>query len=244
MKVALVCIAKNEDFYIEEWIRYHLRIGFDTVFVYENNWRCSFSHSNIIKIPFDGETKQVEAYNNFIKKYHDEYQWAAFFDVDEFLVLKKHKNIKEFINDYNYANGIAVNWVLFGNNGIDKINGEYSVLKRFTKRQIDTNLHIKSIVKLNANVKMNVHKPDKISIIDTNGTNVIEPLHNGPTDVCQLNHYFGKTREEFELKINRGRADISLKRKMEEFDPHNYNEIEDLTAYNFYFNDYNNLLNT
>ena len=40
MKIALVCIAKNEDDYIEEWVNYHLKLGFSKIFIYENNWRC------------------------------------------------------------------------------------------------------------------------------------------------------------------------------------------------------------
>lgn len=39
MKTALVCIAKDEDHYIAEWIKYHTKLGFDEIFVYENSWR-------------------------------------------------------------------------------------------------------------------------------------------------------------------------------------------------------------
>jgi len=38
MTTALVCIAKNEDHYIEEWIAYHLKLGFDHIFIYAYNW--------------------------------------------------------------------------------------------------------------------------------------------------------------------------------------------------------------
>lgn len=34
MKSAIVCIAKNEDHYIDEWIKYHLKLGFAKIFVY------------------------------------------------------------------------------------------------------------------------------------------------------------------------------------------------------------------
>ena len=37
----------------------------------------------------------------------DGYDWVAFFDVDEFLVLKKHKNIKDFIEVYKDYNGLV-----------------------------------------------------------------------------------------------------------------------------------------
>ncbi len=39
MKTALVCIAKNEDYYIDEWIKYHLKLGFSDIHVYQNDWR-------------------------------------------------------------------------------------------------------------------------------------------------------------------------------------------------------------
>jgi hypothetical protein len=34
MKTALVCIAKDEDHYIDEWLLYHLKLGFSDIFVY------------------------------------------------------------------------------------------------------------------------------------------------------------------------------------------------------------------
>ena len=89
---------------------YHKKIGFDDVFVYQNNWRCLVDTPNLIKIEFDGDTKQIEAYNHFIQNYKHIYEWAAFFDVDEFLVLKKHGNVKDFIEDYFHHTCIF--WVL------------------------------------------------------------------------------------------------------------------------------------
>ena len=37
MRTALVCIAKWEDT-IEEWCNYHLKLGFDKIFIYQNDW--------------------------------------------------------------------------------------------------------------------------------------------------------------------------------------------------------------
>ena len=152
MNVALVCIAKNEDHYIDEWIDYHKKVGFDDIFIYQNNWRWSGESENVHKIDFDGNNLQIIAYNNFLFTYKDNFDWVAFFDVDEFLVLKKHKNIKEFLSDYSNFDAVGINWVLFGNNGHDKVDSEYSLIKRFTKRQSNVNQHIKSIVKMNKNL--------------------------------------------------------------------------------------------
>lgn len=234
MKIALVCIAKNEENYIEEWIGYHKKLGFDDIFVYQNDWRWSGDSENVHKIEIDGINKQREAYNHFVKNNLTNYDWAAFFDIDEFLVLKKHKDIKDFISEYTDYPAVGINWVLFGNNGYNKIDGEYSVLKRFTKRQKSINNHVKCIVKLTQNLIMDVHNPNTFWV-NVDKIKRAGPYNdNGNDNIAQLNHYFCKTEEEFELKCSRGRADSPVyKRTMSEFESHNFNEIEDLTAYNF-----------
>jgi predicted HAD superfamily phosphohydrolase YqeG len=240
MKIALVCIAKNEDNYIKEWVDYHKKIGFDKIFIFENNWVCNIIDDVVVKIKFDGEMKQVSAYNYFIENFKDVYDWCLFIDVDEFLVLKNNINVKDFIRQYgNVENGIAINWVLFGNNNHTKVIGNnYSVLDRFTKRQKNINQHIKTFLKLkNKNVKMvDPHHPN-VTIYDTNLTEVKSALNpRGVIDVVQINHYFCKTEEEFMLKINRGRADILEKRNFNDWHVHNTNEIDDFFALQFYKN--------
>lgn len=234
MKVALVCIAKNEDHYIQEWVDYNLKLGFDQIFIYENNWRCPINNPNVTKIPFDGNTKQVESYNNFIQNYTDKYDWAAFFDVDEFLVLKKHNNIKSFISDYTSHQAIGINWYYFGANNHEKVNNNYSILERFTMRGKNFDKHVKTILKLNKKIRMEVHNPN-VNLIGADGIPFSGPFHvNGGCEVAQLNHYFTKSKEEFQLKVKRGRADTSTIRPLTEFDSHNFNEVEDLLALNFF----------
>lgn len=53
-------------------------------------------------------------------------------------------------------------------------------------------------------------------------------------DVAQINHYFCKTRPEFIKKINRGQADQYAKRKLEEFESHDKNEVDDFLALNYF----------
>jgi len=236
MKVALVCIAKEEDEYISEWIDYHKKLGFDRIFVFENNWRCNVSDEIVTTIEFDGETKQIPAYNTFIERFRYDYDWVAFIDVDEFVVLKKHDDIKEFLKDYeSVENGIAVNWMLFGSNGHEDVFGKYSVLERFTKRQNDVNIHIKTFLKMKRfGIKMvNPHHPN-VMLNDTNFNKVIGPFNKkGSIDVVQINHYFCKTLPEFGKKIKRGRSDMKTYRSIEEWEPNNRNDVDDLLALNY-----------
>jgi len=244
MKVSLVCIAKNEDHYIDEWVNYHLKLGFDKIFIYENDWESNLTNDKVVKIPVKGKKQQIPIYNKHITDYRSDYDWSAFLDVDEFIVLKKHKNIKDFLNDYQDEPAVVINWVFFGNNGHDEISDDYSVIKRFTKREITPNEHVKSIVNLKKCGYMYVHNHVGISV-DTNKKQTHNSPYNpnGTVDVAQINHYFVKTKKEFIEKVNRGRADTGTYRDLSDFNKHNVNEIEDLTAYNFFYNDNNNLFN-
>lgn len=240
MKVALVCIAKNEDNYIEEWINYNFKLGFDDIFIYENDWRCSLERENVHKLSFDGDAMQVNAYNDFMQSYHKDYDWVAFFDVDEFLVLKKHSDVKKFINDYRDFYAIGINWVLFGDNGLS-FEGNYSVLSRFTKRQIGVNEHVKCIVRMHPKIKYEIHNPRNLIIVDSNFNTFTGPFNpKGDDKIVQLNHYLCKTFDEWENKKNRGRADIYVDHHLHtrpdsDFQRHNFNEIEDKNALNFYY---------
>lgn len=240
MKIALVCIAKDEDNYIDEWIEYHKKLGFDDIFIYQNNWRYSKKKPNVIKIEFDGEEKQDLAYNEFISNYKGIYDWAAFLDVDEFLVLHKHKNIQEFIQDYKEYKAVAINWLIFGDNSNKSvIANEYSLLKRFTKRAKEPEAFIKCIVNLSYDFYMTIHFPLNIEVIDTSFNKIKLYTNEGQLipiiDVAQINHYFCKTYPEFLQKIERGRADSKYKRTECEFNGFNKNEVEDYSAFNFLY---------
>ena len=87
MKIAIVCIAKDEDHYLREWLDYHNNIGFDDIYVYQNNWSFKEEVPDFVHlIDWPGEVQQLNAYNDFISKFNKEYDWALFIDVDEFFV--------------------------------------------------------------------------------------------------------------------------------------------------------------
>lgn len=235
MRIALVAIAKDEDKYLREWIDHYKKIGFDQIYLYENNYRSNINDNLMLKIPCDGEYKQLYAYNHFIKNYGPSYDWAAFFDIDEFLVLKRHHSIKNFISEYGYDTyAVAVNWVFFGNSFIEDYNpNNNSLINRFKMRQKKVNEHVKCIIRMDPNIAMiHPHYPNAYWK-DTNGIFGTGPFnHNGTDDIVQLNHYVCKTKHEYMEKVMRGRADVPINRSIEEFEGMNYNEIEDLFLFN------------
>lgn len=137
LKTALISIAKNEDNYLKEWVDYHLGIGFDEIFVYQNNWRYKngdIDYPNVHLLECDGHRMQNPCYNMFIRDNHYKYNFATFLDIDEFLHIKGGKKVNEWLDDYTDNDVIYVNWRLFGDSGLDFVdNGNYSVLDRFKK---------------------------------------------------------------------------------------------------------------
>jgi len=238
-KVALVCIAKDEDNYIQEWVDYHFKLGFDDIFIYQNDWRSNLVGDHIHLIPFDGEAKQLRSYNDFIRNNYKNYEWAAFIDVDEFIVLKKHDNIKDFISDYQTFSCIAMNWYLFGNNGHRKvIDNNYTNIERFTKRATELNKHIKTISKLSKRLRYKNPHFANCQWVDSDKNIGKGPFNEKSSDdIIQLNHYFCKTKEEFKCKVGKGFADqIGKIRSFNDYNTHNFNEIDDFTALDFKYN--------
>jgi hypothetical protein len=109
MKYCAVClIAKDEEYYLKEWSEYHLRIGFDTLLIYDNDSDISIREvlkelvdiGRVIVHDVPGEFKQSETYTSCIQQYRDEFKWIAFIDSDEFIFPKKTNNIKIFLSEY------------------------------------------------------------------------------------------------------------------------------------------------
>jgi len=239
MKVALVCIAKMEDNYIEEWVLYNKKLGFDDIFIYENDWECSLEFPFLKKIPFPGKKKQMESYKHFTDNFRNEYDWVAFFDCDEFLVLKKNKNIHEFLTEYDNPNGIGINWKYFGSNGkLKRDENKNSLLKQFVLSSKISNHHVKTILKLNSNGFMILPHNPNIPIMNTNREFFKGPFNKPEyNDVAQLNHYHHKTLEDWLIRCERGQADSNKIQKPEQWESEKYNncDVEDLDAYNFMY---------
>jgi hypothetical protein len=231
-RVALVCIAKNEDRYIAEWVDYHLSLGFDQIFICCDNWACplrSSGHVSVINFPSMIRPPQMPIYNHMLDMLRKDYDWVAFFDCDEFLVLKRHDTIKEFLG--GRTESVGINWALFGDNGLTEDDGSHGVIDRFTRRQSVPNKHVKCIVKCDPDVKMATpHNPNKLWRGSDGELHDYAFCEHGNIDEAQLNHYFCKTLPEWKKKQDRGGPDGFYRRPDSDFDRHNFNEVEDLSA--------------
>jgi hypothetical protein len=255
MHPVIVCIAKLEQDYIKEFVNYHLHIGFKTIYIYDNediptyeNFLKEYSTNiKVIHLPHNNYEKGVQyiALDHFVNHflYNDNITHVAHIDVDEFIVLKKHKNICEFIKEYfvNNCGAIGMNWRFFGSsNQTQKTNIPVTI--RFTMCEKNGNRHIKTLFDKNYFVRYdNVHyiitKPNYYTK-STNGSIINGPFNdNIDFNIIQLNHYKSKTFPEFQQARTRQRADINgpiNENIIESFNHHNINEISDYSAYHFY----------
>jgi hypothetical protein len=248
-ETAAVCaIMLKEQPYVDEWIQYYIYgLGFTHAFIYDNsddNSLKDLSNKYPGKVTirhFPGKVKQLPAYNDFLVKNRtdpNKYTWCAFFDCDEFLVLKEQTNVIDFLKKYCKEGGVCINWYLFGDSNLKTYKPE-PVTKRFIMRQNKIDQHVKTIIKCDDvdNIS-DLHgikgfKPGK-NKKDTNGKIVDGPFNqSGPDNIAVINHYIIKTREEHDTKRGRGRANtnnVKHLRTAESFNSQNHNEVTDTAA--------------
>ena len=255
MYPVIVSIAKKEHDYIQEFVKYHLALGFKYIYLYDNedtptynNFFINNDNIKVIHLPFNNYDKPVQyvALDNFVENYlfSTEITHVAHLDIDEFIVLKKHENICDFISEYivEDCQGIGINWRHFGSSGHTEKTDEPLTI-RFTMCEEKGNMHIKTLFKKDNFVKFNTCHDVILKeghIKSTNNTIIEGPFNfNIDLDIIQLNHYKCKTLPEFRYIRTRQRADVlgDINEDVDgNFMANDINEIEDLHAYNFYKN--------
>jgi hypothetical protein len=201
----------------------------------------------IIHYPFNNYEKgvQYKILDDFTDNYlfNSQITHVAHIDVDEFICLKKHDNIVDFIKEYivNDCEGIGMNWRMFGSSGLSEKSLEPQT-QRFTMCEKKGDRHIKTLFKKDNFLQFGgVHHINLKNgfIKSTNGEIINGPFNfNIDFSVIQLNHYKSKTFVEFKEIRSRFRADLNyplIDYNYEyEYMCCNQNEIEELTAKEFY----------
>lgn len=254
-QLSILLLARDEEDYLPEFIEFHLLQGIDHFYVIEHDPTNS-NQSRVLEpyvqeglathLHCSGPKPQIREYNKFMKSPHAaESEWIAVIDCDEFLFSPTPtKSIKDILNMMPKEIGAyAVHWSLFGSNG-HKLKSAQLVTERFTKKALNKNPHVKSIVRPHAvDYTLNPHAfhlkkgykacrgfdwykslPKEYGI--TEGQ-VAEPL--------RLNHYHTKSENEYiARRTSRPRADSGQVFSVEDawvmFRGHDVNEIEDKSA--------------
>ena len=232
-KVGLCVIGKQENKYAKEFVDYYKSIGFDHIFIYDNNDKdgekfeevlSEYISQNFVSIinyrGYRGKENhpQFDAYIDCYEKNSKNYVWLAFYDFDEFLYLKKHKTIQEFVDEEKFenCNNIKINWIIYTDNDLIYYENK-PVQERFTTpilRHI-ANSHVKSLVRGNLPTNywsgmINPHSSNNDYTCCVPSGETIDsktPFNKEPNyDEAYIKHYNTKTLEEFIDKAKRGSA--------------------------------------
>jgi hypothetical protein len=213
---ASVCVTVRNDLdLLRLWLPYYFLIGFDHIYLIDNKSTPSLlSYPFVKKYVDDGKITyyyesrdnwQEESYNYILNTYRSETTWMMICDTDEFMVLHKDSDIKDFLRRYENYGSVCICWYLFGANGhlTHQINHLESYITRFPK-----SCHYKTIVYTDRSQKQLIHE----TIAFVRGFYAVDEAYHkvhGPyalyqaTDVTQLNHYVTRSRGDFQKKLDR-----------------------------------------
>lgn len=257
-QLALVAIVKNESSYLLEWLAHYRTLGVRDFYIYDHENTGSESEflrrlesASIINRIYwsvaEGVSPQISAYNDAVSRLKSTYNFAAFFDIDEFLATKIDllSWLKSLPSD---VGGIAINQRVFGSSKF-KHREPGLVTARFklaSTVEYGENRWVKSILRL-SNVQM-IGTPHRAVLhsgkyIHPNGRQAfpdkpfIEVAELIDYSYFQLNHYILKSEEEFLEKKSRGGVSGSTELTRSSRYDSNYftgrdsmiNEVEDTT---------------
>eukprot|EP00970_Alexandrium_tamarense_P013080 scaffold3240_cov197-Alexandrium_tamarense.AAC.19 len=221
--VAICTVVKNETMYIDEWVDFHIALGFAPIYIYDNmlapdieleDWyqKRYDIHGYVRIIHFPHTPVQLAAYDQCIKVDAKDDTFVGLFDVDEFLVLKKHKNVVDFMNEHckePICGQLTVNWRMMGVSNQTRYTNV-----PITKRNVHTDSEawgtVKTIVRPSY-VADNLAWRHTVRLkkgywLDTRGVIInntgwkVQANNDGPSDVALFHHYSYKSLEEFHYK--------------------------------------------
>ena len=204
---------------------------------------------------FPGKRMQLEAYDEAVNNYRFLCRRMAFIDLDEFIFPKDttgtiNEKVDDILKDFPEASGLSVHWQCFGSNGQKKADYSRGVLERFTRRakkdffdkipKTDEdprghhigNIFFKSVLNPRRVKNINNHYVccfEGNYTVNEKGANTLFSFGMAPVfaEKIAINHYFTKSREEFDLKRARGRGYSGGKWPADYFSFYDRNEVFD-----------------
>jgi Glycosyltransferase family 92 len=224
-ELAIAAIVRDEQPFMDEWLLYHRFLGADHFFLYDDNQEPGMEaflaphreYTTVIRwhnvhhqFPSKRGDRQTGAYLHCLANFLLEYQWVAFIDIDEFIVLNKHQNIKDFIDSFSDAQSISLNWHRFGHNG--HYDDPKLVTAELTRRKLEPATLGKCITRCDAiDDIVSVHQcklRNDSKIVDANGRPYEKALYPGKTDTACLNHYMCRSFTRWMGRPTRGDAHV------------------------------------
>jgi tetratricopeptide (TPR) repeat protein len=227
--LSLCLICKDENDYLSEWLDYHILMGVDRFYIYDNESQVSLRETlkdyiergwvAVMDIP--GKAMQLYAYDHCLQTFGTQTFWLGFIDTDEFFVPKTSCDLKELLRGYEEYAGLAVNMLFFGSSGYvtRPAVGQIAAYTRRTHTTYKDNEQVKSIVQpgrvLMPNSPHDFTFKEGAWCVNEGFLRVDYQRFPNHTDKIQLNHYFCRSQNEVNEKLRRGNSgDIPWARRL------------------------------
>jgi hypothetical protein len=227
-EISVCAIFKNEAPYLKEWIDYHLGIGVDHFYLYNNESDDGYEgvlqpyiDAGIVQVTFwpnlwkdryFGWSCQPFSFQHCVDNYREETEWFCFIDTDEFIVPMEEKSLKKCLKKhYSKAEAIWAHWRCFGTSFLNVPPGE-GILQHLilcSKKDNWWNLIGKTLARSEAiqSIAKNSTDPHFVdlkygSYWNGGGTKGLSPTHQDK--YLRVNHYIFRDEKYFyEKKIAR-----------------------------------------
>ncbi|MDE3055872.1 MAG: glycosyltransferase family 92 protein [Verrucomicrobiota bacterium] len=229
-QLVICALFHNEELFIKEWIEHHRTLGVEHFYLYDHE---STDSSRALLAPYIREglvdlfdwpaqirnmeeyrkNLQLPVYNHALALAKESSLWAAFIDLDEFLVPHSADSLPLFLQEYLPYGGLAVNWQLFGTSSLEQLPENASLRASLIQKasfDIGRNQWVKLIVQ--PRLVRAIRDPhtfemqEGASIVTSNHTPLRVKQRCTPVQIdrIQLNHYwFGTKNWFYEKKLPR-----------------------------------------
>lgn len=222
--IGICAIFKNEAPFLLEWIAFHAALGVDRFVLYDNGSedggadriRKSELGRRVTLIDWPDRPGQMSAYRDFVAHHASGFAWVGFIDLDEFIHPLEGNSLRHLLAQPRYErfSAVLLNWAMFGPSGHERRPEGLVVDSYFQRLPIDDegNRHVKTLVRsthlLGVGPTPHVFPTTGPSC---NAAGEETPSHAIQESVCHraivLNHYYTRSREDWDTKLRRGRAD-------------------------------------
>lgn len=126
IELAICAIFRDEAPFLKEWVEYHLLVGVEHFYLYNNFSKDAYrdvlapyiERGVVTLIEWPVEQGQEKAYADCYEKYKDIVQWIAFIDLDEFICSKETIDLKQWLKSFRKYPSVFINWRMFGTGGL------------------------------------------------------------------------------------------------------------------------------
>ncbi len=215
-ELSACAIFQNEDRFLKEWIEFHLLVGIQHFYLFNNLSNDSYRKVlkpyveegivELIEWPYSSEGVvdwndiQCDAYMKAVKISRGQTRWLAILDTDEFLIPVGDSNLVNLLAKYVKYGGVCVNWQMYGTNKVTKVPENSLLIETLLMKaptEYSENIHVKSIVQPMRvfdckNPHYCYYKKDYYSV-NTNKENCPGPFNESILlDKIRINHYWAR----------------------------------------------------